>query len=658
MLRFVCSSFSRSAIAAIAISCFVVGSLSTAYAAEPSDTALLRIPANAPLAVVIENPTTASSKWLQTAIGKLIAGESFAPFLSATSQQNLACPLYLRPWLGVDWTDLSKLTEPAVLFAIVDREQNAAICMVATTKTPAEAAQFAALGEAYFRSRNAKLSTAKVPDGELRIYEIPASGGEGPQVRVHAIQGNRFLATSSRSAADLILEHGKKATNPSILNSKQFVATRADALKQTDGGKADMFAYIDPVALAEIVDASPDYAAHLQKQAREAKRRQRKRDWLSVVKRQGLDAFKAIGVATSLRPGGDMDLEMHGAVIAAGPYRDSMLMFSFVPGAPVATPAWIDASALHYSSWYWNFTKAIEGLGAWGDEISGGPDAQGTSKDILESLKLDPDGPQLDVSKEVFANLGPRMAEMVDEKGVATKDNPRGKRFLQQIQIVPGKNSTLEKAFDRMFAQDIKLGFCKKSVVQGFPTWQALMPDKGLFDSTAVNEQEPGLSDDEDEQDAKAAANRKKAGAQVRVLTIGKDEVLVSSEMPLMTAALQQKPAAIPLIKDPRHALVAKRLAKWESPETCLRWFGQFQRVLEPGYEAVRQGRVTATSDLQARLWQLLILGTPESRAGQPVAKLPPYSAVEATMAPGGVQLTLSPMGFRFHAGSLTPAAK
>ncbi len=623
---------------------------SLTQAAEVADALLGRVPANSQLVVVLDNPSVTSGKWLQTAIGKLVTGNSFAPFLDAVEQQNLACPLHLRPWLGVDWADISKLSEPAVLFAVPDSNKNAAICLVMTTKSPAEATQFAAIGDAYFRSRNAKASVQKLPDGELRIFEIPGSAGAAPQVRVHAIQGNRFIASSTRSGADIVLKGGAG----SILQNKQFVATRADAAKLTDNGKSELFAYIDPVGLAEIVDASPNYQAALQNQAREAKRRKARRDWLSVVKRQGLDAFKAIGISASLRPGGDMDLELHGTAVAAGPYKDSMRMFSFVPGAPVAVPAWIDASSLHYSYWYWNFPTAVEGLGSWADELSGGPDAKGTFDDILESLKLGGDGPQVDLRKEVFANLGPRLAETIDEKGAPNSDNPRGKRFVQQIQIATGKAAIVEKAFDKLFADDIKLGFCKKLLIQGLPAWQAVK-EKGLFDSTAAAEQEPGIGSEDDEDNAQA---RKKAGAQIRVLAIGKEDLYVSSDLAMLTGCLQNKPAAVSLAKDPRNQLVAKRLAKWESPETSLRWFGQFQRVLEPGYNDVKQGRVTATSNLQARLWQLLIFGTPESRAGQPVAKLPPYSAVEATMAPGGTQLSVAPTGFRFHAGTLTPAAK
>ena len=624
-------------------------------AAEVSDAVLQRVPVNAQMVVVLENPTAASGKWLQTAFGKLITGNSFAPFMDAVEQQNLACPLHLRPWLGVDWADLSKQSEPAALFAISDLEKNAAVCLVITTKTPAEAAELAGAGQAYFQSRKAKITVKKLADGELRVFEVPAGAGAAPQVRVHAIQGNRFIAASSRSAADIVLEQGKKGAATSVLQNKQFVATRTEAAQLVDSGKPEMFAYLDPVGLAEVVDASPSYQASLQNQAREAKRRRARRDWLSVVKRQGLNSFKAIGVAAALRPGTEMDLELHGTAIAVGPYKDSMRMFSFVPGAPSPIPGWIDGTALHYSYWFWNFPVAVEGLASWGDELSGGEDAKGNFEDILGSLKSDPNGPQVDLRKEVFANLGPRVAETIDEKGVANADNPRGKRFVQQMQIAAGKTAILEKAFDKLFAENIKLGECKKVLIDGQPAWQALK-QKGLFDSTATpDEQEPGLAPEDDDDEAKS--NRKKASAQLRFLVIGKTDLFVSSDLPLLTACLQNKPAAAGMAKDPRYVAISKRLAKWEGPESSMRWFGQFQKVLEPGYNEVKQGRVTATSSMQARLWQLLIFGTPESRAGQPVAKLPPYAAVEATMAPGGVHLSTSPTGFRFHAGTLAPAS-
>src|SRR6185295_3397640 len=136
--------------------------------------------------------------------------------------------------------------------------------------------------------------------------------------------------------------------------------------------------------------------------------------------------------------------------------------------------AWIPREIATYASFHWNVQGAFEASSSLVDEIVG----EKVFEDILTSMHDDPNGPQIDVRKDLIGKLGSRATVISDYKLPIT---PKSERMLLAIEAtdVQGLAETIEKAMK----SDEN---AKRREYQGHVIWEIIAEDQELAPMISV----------------------------------------------------------------------------------------------------------------------------------------------------------------------------
>ena len=133
---------------------------------------------------------------------------------------------------------------------------------------------------------------------------------------------------------------------------------------------------------------------------------------MKILHDEGFTAIQGIGGYISFGQK-DYDIFHHTAIFAPGPYQKSMRMLKTLPGDNFAPPDWVPADATRFTTAYLDLANAFNNFGSFFDAYYGEGEA-GTFDDIIKGLRDDPNGPQVDVAKEIIGRLGRRVTLVID----------------------------------------------------------------------------------------------------------------------------------------------------------------------------------------------------------------------------------------------------
>jgi hypothetical protein len=133
--------------------------------------------------------------------------------------------------------------------------------------------------------------------------------------------------------------------------------------------------------------------------------------------RHGLTGIKALGGAVTIDADGSLTAEA--VVYAPRPLSGSLRMLDLTPAQSLELPDWVSAEVAEQAVLlHANVPAALEGMGPVFDDLFA-EGAEGTYEDVLEDLK-DPDGLNVDLRRDLFPLLGPRVVLVHDRAASET----------------------------------------------------------------------------------------------------------------------------------------------------------------------------------------------------------------------------------------------
>jgi hypothetical protein len=583
----------------------LVAATSLCIAAAPED----KLPSSASLVLLLDKPSEAAAKWQKTALGAMLGGKEFAPFYAELQKGEIAAPLNPKPALGLDWADIAKFKEPAVLAILEGEAKRSALVFLAAGKDDAAEVKRVMLdAEKYFDGRKAKRVVKKAAGSEVVTYEVPAVAGKASSVCIHVTSGDLFAATSSAAAADKLLKQWEAGEKASLAGDADFKKVDAQSRKMAGEKGADVRWFVRPLALAELLQKKPDSKV-------------RGKDWLAVARKQGVNAVTGIGGVVTFQPDQGHDIEVASLIVAKRPFEKGMRMFEMKPGKPVTPPAWVEADVGSYLSWTLDLPAVLEGAGNWVDEKLGDPGAFAAYLANMRTAK------EVDVQLDVLSRMGPGIFEVGDSHRAKDPSNPTGSRMLIGMQ-----SKDQAKLAKKMLTLTRDDAFIKDEIVAGNPVRYA--PEgEPLF-----TEPDPAKP-----KDTKAI----QAYGIIPTLT------LLSTDLTWLRSKLTAKEKVKPLTEDPAYKQLAGWTGKLENDRTCLRGFVRSDQSGRLDYDAVRGSTVVAKSSLRAKALQFLLLGDSPAAAKAPAAALPLFDALAPNLLPSGISMAVSPDGFELRAAVL-----
>lgn len=337
-----------------------------------------------------------SAAWVQTAPGKTLMRPAVAAYRQRLEKEEIISALALRPLFGVDWTDLAQVSGKVTLAVCPVSAQTLEVVLAVDSgpKDPAVAAcQDSA--RAYWKKRGFQLRKVSVSGRPVDHYRREREGRVEERWMATTPQGF-LVATGTTSLPKLLAGPVAPVQAPSA------EAQPADG-KPADG-KPDASAGL-PRCLLRVRPLT--WARHLESKQSTPARGVHTAERLGFAQ---VDDFQGEAV---LDPNAVSMIRLEGTLGMVTSLEKAARLLDFPTGAqarglPVAADG-VDT----VGSWRWDFPTAMSGLGNVLDEwMEPGPDGEGLFEDLLDGIRDDPDGPQVNLRRELFERIGPRVVAL------------------------------------------------------------------------------------------------------------------------------------------------------------------------------------------------------------------------------------------------------
>jgi hypothetical protein len=366
-----------------------------------------------------------------------------------------------------------------------------------------------------------------------------------------------------------------------------------------------------------------------------------------------LETMRNQGVGGVQGMGGFFDFSAEGyemvhrtAVYAPMPREKAMKMLVMPNEADFAPQPWVPRELATYSTFYFDIQNAFENFGPLFDELFGQGET-GVWEEVKQSLKEDPNGPQIDLREDLIKHLGRRVSMLTDYQLPITTTS---ERLLFAIETTNAK--AVARGIEKLMKNDPT---AKKREVDGQVIWEIAEdetpppeePKISFGDMPAVTPVHPlkkhrkQKDDDEDEKEQRLLPHA--------AMTVWHGHLIIASHIDFLLKVVAPANKPDPLAGDVDFRLVDEQIKKLDPKAKCLRVFSRTDEEYRPTYELVRQNKMPESETMLARLLNGLF---GEGKKGQVRAqkidgsKLPEYQIVRRYLGPAGLQTTTEPNGW------------
>jgi hypothetical protein len=596
--------------------------------------------------VSIMNSPRLQEQWNKTQLGKLMTQAEMKPFEADFKAQMQAQWSALTDRLGIHLEDLEGVsTGESSLSLLEPKPGAAATCLLLdVSNNPVKAAALLAKARKGLAARGAKETIIPVGRVFVSLFDVPlpqnqqaaagqggAAGAAATEPTIYFLTNNLFGACDDLSVVrDILarLANGMQVGSLSEVTAYRMVMKRcaADAPNQIPSLRWCVF----PVGYAEATRA-----------ATPPEKRRKGKTIIEIMRNQGYGAVKALGGYVDVAPDGYQILHRT-SIYAPPPYVESMKMFVFPNGANFTPQPWVGRDIAAYFTVYIDILNAFDNFGPLYDEMMG---EKGLWKQTLEGMITDPGGPQIDLRKELIANLGQRVTMVADYNLPITTTSER------LVWAIECKNpAAVAKALEKCVKNDATI---KKRVINGYDVWEIVEEEDTGVPQLKVDV--PSLTPKKD--DGKPKADDKDEDQEKEshflphgAITVAHGELFIATHIDFLAKILK------PLDKDRRLATQPEFQKVWNVTFGALgirqqssRSFAWTDRWVEPTYELVRQGKMPQSESLLART--LNTMASTNKKGGprqQRIdgSKLPDFSVVRKSLGPSTAAMSSEANGW------------
>ncbi len=300
---------------------------------------------------------------------------------------------------------------------------------------------------------------------------------------------------------------------------------------------------------------------------------------------------------------------------------------AFQAGKLNPPPKWVRADAVSVATWRWNFAQAIEGYGSLFDEANEpGSDGQGLFDDMLDGLRDDPEGVQVDLRGDLFQRTADDALRITLPKA-AGADKKSGEPWVFVVGLRDEK--TAKTALTRFYKNDKRV---QHAVKGSYDVW-TVGPGASLFVE--------GESD---------------SVVSVRALAVGRNQLMFGTDEALLEPAMQGKLSGTSLYDDAGWKALLGWINKQPNDATAVEGLLRLAERLEPAYiSAAIKPQPKDDDGLGARLWRLLLFGTNEGDA-LPWAAVPKFDRVRDALPQAAATVSQTEEGWLIRVGALAPS--
>ncbi len=613
-----------------ALCCCLLGT--TAAQAAPKSETLL--PDTTKGYVSIANIDVLRQSFNQTQWGQLIHDPAMQPFVEDFRHQLQEKGVRQLDAIGLSWDELNGVPGGEISVAMVRPAAGrmAIVTLVDVTGHQTEAAALMDKINARVISRGAQRLPHEAAD-KIFAYSLPDQEGQrtGRQL-AYFLQDNILAASDDIEVLNEIFTHRKGDRTDSLANTKAFHSIVARCDKSAGGVEPQIRWFIDPFGYAQMIrDAA-------------IKPRRKGIDLLTGLKNQGFTAVQAVGGYLNFSL--DKFEIVHRTMIYAPPapgheklaerYELAAQMLSFPVSGDLNPQSWVPAHVATYNTFNWDIKKAFSVMGPLVDDVMA---EKGVFNDVLDSLKNDPQGPKVDIAKDLVGNLGSRVTVITDYQ---LPIGPKSERLLIGIE------TTNEAAVTETIARTMKAD-SKRREFEGHVIWEMVDEECDVPDLKIENPAGGDIAHADAQDDKSESKKHESRLMQNAAVTVAYGHLFVSSNLGFLQTVLHQAGKSDGLASAPDYRYVADRMKDLGAKEISFRMFSRTDEEYRPTYELIRTNQMPQSETV---LGQILngLLG--EGKEGVPRkqkidgGKLPEFDTVSHYFGPAGSFCASEPKGW------------
>lgn len=365
--------------------------------------------------------------WQQTNLGQMFASKEMQPFIEAQRERAMSYFDTLDRKIGLKAKDLYEIASGEVVFAWMafpNEKRPFSFCVIADTRGMRKDADAVAKQiDTDLKAGGATREDISVGEETIRVYRTKPKPG---QLKVEEIalswNDDRFVAADREVVIRNLLEAARDEDARKAFSKRE---TYVDAMKQSsdaiaqskdDAAKVCWEWYAEPFSMGRILREVFEYDRHDDL------------DIINLLEGQGFGVIEALGGVGAVN-GDRFDILHRGVVLTSGKLTKGARMLQPINQPLEPVPAWptSDCGAFYRIQWdletaFWSAESLVNA--AFGDDLF---------RPMLEGIRDDPAGPQIDFAKDFIPNLADQILLITDN---TTPVSLESDRMLIAVRII------------------------------------------------------------------------------------------------------------------------------------------------------------------------------------------------------------------------------
>jgi hypothetical protein len=611
----------------------------------------------------VPDPDAFRERFDRSSYGQLVADPAMKVFIDSIREQVSKNGRQRLEKLGLTLDDLEKIPGGEIAIGAIEAEPGrlSTLLLVDTTGHEAEAKALVDRIKARLLERKATVATIAGAPASMAVYALPDDPNDD------RVAKNRRVAFALEEHALLVGDDAQQvgqALGVLATGRKESLASLpafGGALKPCQTALPESVPslrwFVDPLGFAKAWQAS-----------RSSREKRKGPDYVTILSRQGFDAVQAAGGLVTFSDGA-YGIRHHTMIYApplSGRQAQSpdcydaaarMLRFPSM-GAP-RPPSWVPRDAAGWSTLQWDLKAAFVAAEPLVDDVVGD---KGVYDDVIASLKEDPDGPQIDVEKDLVDCLTGRITVVTDH--VAPSD-PDAERLV--IALEAADEARVAETIAKVMNADSDM---RKIEINGNVAWEIIdrsaeLPEldvdiAGLASGPPAVDPVHDPDDEAHRRRARLGDDREEKLLPHSSVSVALGHLFIASHRDILEQVLAPQTSAASLggAGDFTAAVaeVDRLLPGGKSSMTFIRE----DRSLQPAYELLRQGAMPKSKSVFGQLLNgILGDGKPGTVREQKIdgSSLPEFEVVRRYLGTAALALESRPDGW-IIAGMSLPRAK
>ena len=356
-------------------------------------------------------------RWQQTQFGQLIASPELKTFWDSQRESVAAELSNAGLKMRLSMADLDAIASGQATLAWMSHDDSrrpySVALIIETTGREAALQDVLTRVDEALAARQARAESMTLLGVPVKSFELPRKAGDLVLDQVlYAVTANRLFAADRVEVMEQLIQAAQgTAPEKPLIGDSDWEAVE-ERLKLPED--ADLHWFVRPIGVGKVFRAAGG-----------ARRNRYDTDILKLLADQGFDAVRAAGGA--VRINGDFDVEHRGYVYAppvtGSPekYKLAARILQFPNGPVPDPPGWMPADSASVMSMNWRLRDAFWATETLVDQWVGSE----VFRETLRGIKEDPDGPQVDVEKDIVEQLGDRLWLVTDNQLPATPESER-----------------------------------------------------------------------------------------------------------------------------------------------------------------------------------------------------------------------------------------